>query len=283
MDRGKRLPDLVLIIKGGGEMATGVAWRLFRSGMRRIVVLETENPAAVRRTVALSEAVFTGSWEVEGVVAEAAPSAEEIREIWGKGRIPVLVDPQWHSLDVLEPDVVVDAVLAKRNLGTRKSEAPLVVGLGPGFTAGGDVHLAVETKRGHDLGRVIEQGSPAPNTGVPGEIGGYAGERVLRAPRKGGFAAERAIGDFLQSGDRVGAVEREPVRAAVSGVLRGLLRDGSVVHKGAKLGDIDPRGERETCFTISDKARALGGAVLEAVLGRFNAAGDRELSGIGYS
>ncbi len=272
MPRDKQLNELVLVLKGGGEMATGVACRLYRSGFRRIAVLEADNPAAVRRTVALSEAVFVGSWEVEGVVAEAASSADEVDEIWNRGRIPVLVDPQWQSLSVLGPDVVVDAVLAKRNLGTRKTEAQLVVGLGPGFTAGVDVHLAVETKRGHDLGRVIEQGSPASNTGVPGEIAGYAGERVLRAPRKGRLAAERAIGDPVQSGDIVGAVEGQPVRAAVSGVVRGLLRDGAPVREGAKLGDIDPRGEREACFTISDKARALGGAVLEAVLGRFNVA-----------
>lgn len=270
MARDKRLNELVLALKGGGEMATGVACRLYRSGMRRIVVLEAENPAAVRRKVTLSEAVFAGSWEVEGVMADAAASAEEVREIWGRGRIPVLVDPQWQSIAALEPDVVVDAVLAKRNLGTRKTEAQLVVGLGPGFTAGGDVHLAVETKRGHDLGRVIEQGSPAPNTGVPGEIAGYAGERVLRAPREGRFASERAIGDRVQSGDIVGSVDQEPVRAAVSGVVRGLLRDGAQVREGAKLGDIDPRGDPQACFTISDKARALGGAVLEAVLGRFN-------------
>ncbi|MEF8888456.1 MAG: selenium-dependent molybdenum cofactor biosynthesis protein YqeB, partial [Desulfohalobiaceae bacterium] len=204
MPRDKQLNELVLVLKGGGEMATGVACRLYKSGMRRIVLLEAENPAAVRRTVSLSEAVFAGSWEVEGVVAEVAASADEVKEIWDRGRIPVLVDPQWHLISTLRPDVVVDAVLAKRNLGTRKAQAPLVVGMGPGFTAGGDVHLAVETKRGHDLGRVIEQGSPAPNTGVPGEIAGHTGKRVLRAPREGRFATERAIGAPVQSGDIVG-------------------------------------------------------------------------------
>lgn len=270
MPRDKRLCDLVLVIKGAGEMASGIAWRLFRSGMQRMVLIETPSPMAVRRGVSFCEAVHDGDCCVEGVKAQAAFFAEEVPRIWERRRIPVLVDPQWESLPYFEPDAVIDAVLAKRNLGTRKTDASLVVGLGPGFTAGGDVHYAIETKRGHDLGRVIEQGSPAPNTGVPGTIAGYSRERVLRAPSAGSFSSERVIGDCVQSGDIVGAVDGDPVRAAVSGVVRGLLRDGSPVREATKLGDIDPRGDLQACFTISDKARALGGAVLEAVLGRFN-------------
>jgi len=270
MPGNNRLSELGLVIKGAGEMASGVAWRLFRSGMRRLVLLETGSPMAVRRGVSFCEAVHDGNCVVEGVEAEIASTAADVDKIWNRGRIPVLVDPQWTSLPILTPDVVVDAVLAKGNLGTSMDEAPLVVGLGPGFTAGFDVHLAVETKRGHDLGRVIEQGSPAPNTGVPGTIGGYNRERVLRATLGGNFIAERQIGDQVASGEVVGAVNGEPIGAEVSGVLRGLLRDGTRVAKGAKLGDIDPRGDPSACFTVSDKARALGGAVLEAVLSRFN-------------
>jgi len=228
---------------------------------------ELSQPLAVRREVCFCEAVYDGQKEVEGVRAKRVPGPEGIASAWKEGAIPLLVDPDGQETRrFLNPDVVVDAILAKRNTGTRIHDAPLVIGLGPGFTAAKDVHVVVETNRGHDLGRVLSRGTAEPDTGVPGEIGGFSTERVLRSPKKGVFRAECSIGDRVSKGTVVAVVDDSPLVAQISGTVRGLLRDGVEVKRATKVGDIDPRGRREHCFTISDKARAIGGGVLEAIL-----------------
>jgi len=254
-----------VLVRGAGEMATGVAHRLHRSGFR-VCLTEIAAPLAVRRAVSFCEAVYDGAMTVEGVTAVKIGSPEEIGGAWEKGEIPLFIDPANKVKDVLRPQVVVDAILAKRNIGTEICDAPLVLGLGPGFTANQDVHVVIETNRGHDLGRLIFQGQAEPDTGVPGVIGGYGIERVLRTPRAGVYHAVKMIGDAVAKGDIVANVDGAPMHAQINGVLRGLLRDGIVVMKNMKAGDIDPRGKRGACFTISDKARAIGGAVLEAIL-----------------
>ena len=254
-----------VLIRGAGELATGVAHRLFRSGFR-LCMTEVSGPLAVRRAVSFSEAVYDGAMKVEGVTAVKVDHPEKIEGTWEKGEIPLLIDPANKVKDALRPHVIVDAILAKRNIGTEICDAPLVLGLGPGFTANQDVHIVVETNRSHDLGRLIFQGQAEPDTGVPGVIGGHGIERVLRAPQAGIFHAVKMIGDTVAKGDVVATVDGAPMHAQINGVVRGLLRDGMVVSANLKSGDIDPRGKREACFTISDKARALGGAVLEAIL-----------------
>lgn len=250
-------------------MATAVAWRLYMANLRQLVLLEVPNPLAVRRKVAYSEAVHHSRQTVEGVTAIKVETVAAVRQAWADGRIAVFVDPKWQSLQQIRPDVVVDAILAKRNLGTNRDEAPLVIGLGPGFRAGHDVHCVVETNRGHNLGRIITTGTAEPNTGVPGGIGGYTRERVLRAPAQGIFETPRKIGDQVRKGETVGAVKGLAVRAEIDGVLRGLIQPAIQVPEGLKLGDIDPRGDASFCVTISDKARAIGGSVLEAVLRKY--------------
>lgn len=221
---------------------------------------------AVRRGVSFCEAVFEKRQEVEGVVACLVNAPSEIEEVWASGHIPVIVDPEVRVKDFIKPDVLVDAILAKVNLGTRIDDAPLVIGMGPGFEAGRDVHLVVETNRGHNLGKVIFDGKAEENTGIPGPIEGFTSERVLRAPQAGAFRSAKEIGDTVKAGETVGFVNEAPVKAGISGVLRGLIRPGSQVKAGFKLGDIDPRGQRDYCFTISDKARAIAGGVLEATM-----------------
>jgi xanthine dehydrogenase accessory factor len=265
-----KLNELIVAIKGAGEMASAVAWRIYMSNIRQILMLETASPLAVRREVSFCEAVYDGCKTVEGVEACRADNNAAIREAWNRHEIAVIVDPEWKMLNRFKPHVVIDAILAKKNLGTHMSEAPLVIGLGPGFVAGQDAHLVVETNRGHNLGRIMTSGSAAPNTGIPGPIGGYAAERVLRAPCDGEFRAECAIGDQVKKGDVVATVEADDVRANIDGVLRGLIRSSSRVSRGLKVGDIDPRGDVDYCYTISDKARAISGSVLEAISRVYN-------------
>ena len=265
----KRLKDLIILIKGGGEMASGVALRLVRSGFR-VCVTELPEPLAVRRGVSFCEAVFAGRSEVEGLVGRRVAGKEEVQRCWEDGEVPVVIDTGCAILKVLSPDVVVDAILAKRNTGTTLGDAPLVIGLGPGFLAGRDVHVVVETNRGHRLGRVIEAGEAEPDTGVPGNVGGYTWERVLRAPAAGRFRGKKQIGENVVKGEIVAEVDGVPLEAAIPGVLRGILHDGLMAEKNMKVGDIDPRGTREHCLTVSDKARAIGGAVLEAVMRKYN-------------
>ena len=240
------------------------------SNIRQILMLETPSPLAVRREVSFCEAVLDDRQTVEGVEARVANDETVIREAWAREQIAVTVDPDWKMLGRFEPHVVIDAILAKKNLGTHLDEAPLVIGLGPGFTAGQDVHLVIETNRGHNLGRIISSGAAEPNTGIPGSIGGYTEERVLRAPCGGDFNARCAIGDQVKKGDTVATVAGDTVKAKIDGVLRGLIRSSSQVRQGMKLGDIDPRGSVDYCHTISDKARAISGSVLEAILRYYN-------------
>ncbi|GAB1409382.1 hypothetical protein MASR1M90_05360 [Desulfovibrionales bacterium] len=261
-----RLRDLTLAIKSGGEMGSAIVWSLYQAGLRRILILETAHPLAVRRTVSFCEAVHDGTWVVEEVRAKRVDMAQDMEQTWAEGCIPVLVDPEWTSLSTLQPDIVVDAIIAKRNLGTSRTDAPLVIGLGPGFTAGQDVHVVVETKRGHDLGRILTTGQAAPNTGIPGEIGGFSRERVVRAPVSGRLSWTCQLGDMVGKGQVLGQVETAPIVAEISGLMRGQIRPNGPVPKGLKLGDIDPRGDVRCLHTISDKGRALGGAVLEAIL-----------------
>ena len=273
----------LIVVRGAGDLATGTIHRLKKAGFR-LLVLEAEHPAAIRRQVALSEAVYAGSARVEDVeavrmdvdLAEKKNRKElleqEMERIWKKDGVPVLVDPAGLSIAALRPAVVVDAILAKKNLGTTKEMAPLVIALGPGFTAGEDVDVVIETKRGHNLGRVIRSGSAVPNTGIPGIIGGYGKERVMHAQAEGIQRNAASIGDNVEAGAVIAEIETEngmvPVEASLSGLLRGLIRDGYPVTKGFKIADIDPRKEElQNCFTISDKARCIAGSVLEVICG----------------
>lgn len=255
---------MLVLIRGAGDLATGVALRLHRAGLR-VVMTDLPRPTAIRRTVAFSQAIVDGETRVEDVVARRA-CAEQVPQILAAGEIPVLADPDCICRLVLQPQVLVDAILAKRNLGTTITDAPVVIALGPGFTAGVDCHAVVETMRGHWLGRVIWQGSAIPNTNIPGLIGGYAGERVLRAPCSGIFEQVLEIGAQVEAGDVAGYVNETPMRCTISGILRGILPSGVEVHAGMKSGDVDPRCEEAHCFYASDKALAIGGGVLEAIL-----------------
>jgi xanthine dehydrogenase accessory factor len=265
----KKLNDLVILIRGAGEMATGVAHRL-ASCHFKVCMTETSNPQAVRREVTFSEAIFDHEKEVEGVTAKKIDSTHHIFQAWKEGKIPILIDPETKVKDFLKPDVLIDATLAKKNLGIKITDAPLVIGLGPGFHAGKDVHLVIETNRGHDLGRIISNGEAEPNTGIPGAIGGYTEERVIRAPKAGNFKSLKKIGDGVKADEKVGIIENIAVRSRIAGVIRGLLRDGTEVWKGMKLGDIDPRGIKAHCYTISDKARTISGGILQAILEHFD-------------
>lgn len=257
----------LVLVRGAGDLATGVAWRLHRAGFR-VAMTELAEPLVVRRKVSFAEAVYEGRTEVEGVVAVHVGDAAEARSAVDQGLIPVLVDPQARCRLELEPEVLVDAIMAKRNTGTALSDAPLVVALGPGFTAGRDCHAVVETNRGHWLGRVYWQGSTQPDTGQPDSVEGRSAERVLRAPAAGHFEAVRQIADRVEAGELIARVGEAEVRAPFAGVLRGLMRDGRPVEAGLKVGDLDPRGDPRYCDSLSDKALAVGGGVLEAVVGR---------------
>jgi xanthine dehydrogenase accessory factor len=264
------LNEITIAVKGAGEMASALAWRLYMANIKNILMLETDYPLAVRREVSFCEAVHEGEKEVEKVRAVRVQNPDEIKTCWQRDEIAVMVDPHWQILTEIQPEVIVDSVLAKKNLGTHINEAPLVVGLGPGFCAGKDVHLVIETNRGHNLGRIVTSGEAEPNTGIPGAIGGFAEERVLRAPGDGNFLSVRNIGDTVIKNELLGSVSGVEARAGIDGVLRGLIRPNSNVSQGLKIGDIDPRGDVSYCFTISDKARAIGGSVLEAILRRYN-------------
>lgn len=256
---------MLVVIRGAGDIATGVALRLWRAGIQ-VVMTDLEKPTAIRRTVAFSQAIVHGEAVVEGVTARRARSLEQALELLCQRLIPVLVDPAGTCIPALGPAAVVDAILAKRNLGTKITDAPVVIGVGPGFTVGVDCHAVVETMRGHYLGRVVYDGSALPNTGVPGLIGGKSGERVLRAPADGIFQGVRRIGEQVREGDTAGYVDGIPMRCTAGGTLRGLLADGVPVTKGMKCGDVDPRCEPDHCRCVSDKALAVGGGVLEAIL-----------------
>lgn len=247
-------------------MASGIAWTLHKAGLGRILLLEVVTPIAVRRRVSFCEAVDDGRQTVEGVTALRVDDAAGMQAAWEDNCLAVRVDPEWLSIGEVKPQVVVDAIVAKRNLGTHMDEADLVIGLGPGFCAGENVHRVVETQRGHHLGRIISHGPAAVNSGVPGDIGGHTADRVLRAPVEGVIRNRVAIGSMVTAGGTVTEVAGVPVKASIDGVMRGLIRDGREVGKGFKVGDIDPRGDVGYCDTISEKARAIGGAVLLAIM-----------------
>lgn len=259
------LNQILVLIKGAGDLASGVAYRLKRSGFA-LVMTELPAPLFVRRTVCFGEAVYSGETQVEGVVARRVESFEAARQLAATDVVPVLVDPPAAAVLALRPAVVVDAILAKVNTGTTRQDAPLVIALGPGFSAGQDCHVVIETNRGHNLGRVIEQGPAEPDTKTPGVVKGYAADRVLRAPAAGRVIAAAKIGNSLAEGQLIATVAGREVRAPFAGVLRGLIHEAVEVSPGAKIGDLDPRGVIEHCFTISDKSLAIAGGVLEAIL-----------------
>ena len=256
---------MIVLIKGAGDLATGIAYRLKKSGFD-IVMTEINNPTTVRRTVAFSQAVFDNEIEIEGIKGIKVNNIDEIYIEISKGNIPIIIDEKANIIKELNPKVVVDAIIAKKNLGTSINDAPIVIGVGPGFEAKKDCHLVVETKRGHYLGKVIEEGSAIPNTGIPGDIGGYTKERIIRASGDGKIKPVARIGDYVKKGDVVAYIDGVEVLAEIDGIIRGMLQDGIEVFKGMKSGDIDPRCEKNHCFTISDKARSIGGGVLEGIL-----------------
>ncbi len=309
--------NLLIICRGAGDLATGIIHRLHRAG-HRVIALETDYPAAIRRQVSFCEAVYDGSAAVEGVTARLVPALNDakndteiateadaetdtetysgindtpashiasekwdssaIEAVFEAGEVPLLIDPKGESIALLKPDVVVDAIIAKKNLGTTIDMAPLVIGVGPGFTVGNDVHLVIESMRGHNLARIITDGMAQPNTGVPGNIAGFTSERVIHAPAAGYIHDVRKIGDIVQKGDEIARIytdkesydnalsEYVPVNATITGIIRGLIREGYYFREGFKIADIDPReSELTNCFTISDKARSIAGSVLEAV------------------
>ncbi|MBI4799404.1 MAG: EF2563 family selenium-dependent molybdenum hydroxylase system protein [Desulfarculus sp.] len=261
--------DLTVLIKGAGEMASGVAFCLHQAHLR-VALSETREPLAVRRAVSFCEAVHLGRMTVEGVTAVLVKGLEELGPAWAAGQIPLLVDPALTCLPALQPQVLVEATLNKQGLDLDISQAPLVIALGPGFEAGVHAHLVVETNRGHDLGRLYAQGQAQANTGVPGQIGGLTWQRVLRAPAAGVFKPALELGARVAPGQEVARVAGQPLLAGTGGLLRGLLRPGTTVHPGQKVGDIDPRDDPSYLRTISEKARALGGAVLLAIMQRYN-------------
>ena len=263
------IKNLRVLIRGGGELASAVACRLAECHFN-IIMTEVCQPQAVRRRISFCEAVYDESQTVEGQTARLVHSAQQVNNVWRSGEIALVVDPEATIRTILEPDVEIDAIIAKKNLGTCITDAKMVIGLGIGFEAGKDTHVVIETNRGHNLGRIIRQGIAEPDTGNPGDIGGYTVERVMRAPCDGVIRTTKNIGDLVQAGDVVAYVEGQPVKAIISGIIRGLLRDGTKVTKGLKSGDVDPRGDQTYCHTISDKGRTISGGVLEAILSCFN-------------
>ena len=270
----------VVLVRGAGDLATGTILRLHNCGFR-VLAVECARPSAIRRRAAFCEAVFDGAAAVEGVTARLIDRIEQADAVWNAGEIPLIVDETAVCAAACAPAVLVDAILAKRNLGTTRDMAPITIGLGPGFTAGGDVDAVVETMRGHRLGRVIYEGAALPNTGVPGPIAGFAAERVIHAPASGAMTFVRSpepvdIGSIVRKGQTIGFVGGVPVTATLDGVLRGLIREGYPVTEGLKIADIDPRAQEvQNCTTVSDKARAIAGGVLEAML---HLAGERGVS-----
>ena len=262
----------LIVIRGGGDIATGTIHKLHRCGFK-VVILEVEKPSSIRRAVCFSEAIYENKFIVEDVVCEKANNLEEIYNILDRGNIPVVIDPHGEYIKMLNPLVVVDAILAKKNLGTNKSMAPITIGLGPGFCASQDVDIVIETMRGHNLGRIIENGYAMANTGIPGEIKGIGKERVIYSPDDGTISNVRQIGDIVKKGEVLATINNSEnnsiteVKATIDGLLRGIIRDKTNVKNGLKIADIDPRIEEiKNSYTISDKARTIAGGVLEAIL-----------------
>ncbi|BEP28743.1 selenium-dependent molybdenum cofactor biosynthesis protein YqeB [Helicovermis profundi] len=263
-----------VVVRGAGDLASGVIYRLSNSGFN-VVSLETKKPSVIRRTVSFAQAVYDDEYKVEDKLAvkldlDDVDFEKKINKLLDEKKIPLVVDPQGKTIEILKPKVVIDAILAKKNLGTNIDMADIVIGLGPGFTAGEDVNAVIETMRGHNVGRVIYSGSALKDTGIPGVIGGVAKERVIKSPCAGEIEHIVKISDLVKKGDPILKVSGEIVYASISGVVRGLINEGYLVTKGFKIADIDPRDVKDNCFTISDKARSIGGAVLEAILNLSN-------------
>jgi len=256
---------LRIVVKGGGDLGSGVAWRLHRCGFN-VLITDVAQPTVIRRTVAFASAIYDGQTTVEGEAGRLIEHSGQAQVCWASRQVAVIVDPEGKSVREIRPDVVIDAILAKKNLGTSITDAPVVIALGPGFVVGFDCHAVVETNRGHNLGRVIWQGGAEPNTGIPGTIGGENARRILLAPVSGLFREERHIGDLVKTGEVIAFIGTEPVVSRLDGVVRGLIHGGLMVPAGMKIGDVDPRGIISHCFTISDKSLAIAGGVLEAVL-----------------
>lgn len=254
----------IIVVRGAGDIASGVIYRLHQCGFK-VMALEIENPTVIRRTVAFASAVKRGGVTVEGLTALRCATKPDILRTFATGKIPICVDPQGLWIKHMKPFAVVDAILAKKNLGTSREMASVVIGVGPGFTAGLDVDVVIETNRGHDLGRVIHCGSAAENTGIPGDVAGHTQERVVRAPSAGVISIIRDIGELVVPGDSLATIGDKFVTSKITGVIRGIIADNSYVFEGMKIGDIDPRGSISHCYTISDKARNISGGVLEAV------------------
>lgn len=268
-DLARMKSKLKVLVKGAGEMATGVAWRLHRSGFQ-VVMTEMDKPLAVRRAVSFCEAVYEDCMTVEGVEAKLIKDPRRAADAWANSQIPLLIDPQMETLAQLKPDVLVEATLSKKNTGISIHDALWVIALGPGYNAGQDAHLVIETNRGHHLGRLYTSGYAQADTGVPGNISGFTSERVLRAPAVGKFEAKVVLGDMVDAGQVVASVAGEPVEAQIPGIIRGLIRSHTKVKAGLKVGDVDPRGDEGYLDTIGEKARAMGGSVLEGILRKFN-------------
>ncbi|MFQ5498898.1 MAG: selenium-dependent molybdenum cofactor biosynthesis protein YqeB [Candidatus Zixiibacteriota bacterium] len=255
----------LVVVRGAGEMASGVIRRLIVSGFK-VVALEQAEPSCIRRTVCFAEAMFDSQVTVDGVTAVRVDDLDQIDLLLHRNQVPVLCDPEAATVNMIKPSVLVDARMLKNRIDTTLDLAPIVIGLGPGFVVGRNSHAAVETNRGFDLGRVLYTGSPLADTGRPAEIGGVSTKRLIRSPADGVFRESRQIGDHLVYGETVGTVGVHAVIAETAGTLRGLIRSGLTVHMGQKIGDVDPRGFPDYCFRISDKANAIAGGVLEAVL-----------------
>ena len=257
-----------VVIRGGGDLATGVAEVLYQSGFK-ILILDIEKPSSIRRSVCFSEAIYDGIIQVENIICKKVENENDIEKCWNEKIIPIMVDEKGDIIKKIKPDVVVDSIIAKKNLGTTKEMAPITIALGDGFEAGKDVDIVVETMRGHNLGRVITSGRAMKNTGIPGEIKGVSKDRVIYSLANGIFSSVKKIGDTVQKDEIIGYVGDVEIRGKISGVLRGIIRDGYEVTENMKIGDIDPRiEEKNNCFTISDKARSLGGAVLKSIMFR---------------
>ena len=256
--------DEIIVMRGGGDLGSGVAHRLHKCGFR-VLLLEVAQPLVVRRTVSFAQAVIDGTTTVEDVTAVRVSNLEEITAAWQAGNVPIMVDPQMQVLGQLKPDVLIDATLAKRDTGMRPGMAPLTIALGPGFEAGVHADVVIETNRGHDLGRLIYQGAAEADTGIPAPVQGHGSDRVLRGPCDGAIRHVLDIGAIVKPGDIICYVEDTPVTATFDGIIRGLIMNGRQVTRGMKIGDVDPRPIESHCYTISDKARALGGSVLEAI------------------
>jgi xanthine dehydrogenase accessory factor len=266
----------LVIVRGAGDIASGVIARLKRSGFR-LAALEVPHPTVIRRTVSFAQALFDGETRIEDINAKKVSSLAELNTMLLSDTIPILADKDGEVISHLNPLVVVDAIIAKRNMGTHKGMAKLVIGLGPGFEAGNDVHAVIETKRGHDLGRIIEKGRAEENTGIPGVIAGYSSERVIHASCDGFVRPQKSIGDLVEKGDCLMKIDQSDMTAKISGVVRGMIQGGLKVKKGTKIGDVDPRGIKEYCYSISDKAYAIAGGVLETIMrfqnGKFSSLG----------